>query len=408
MRKVAVMGNVFLSVLRWVFLVFAGLYTLHFALIAAGGLIKPFAKHPDAQPYHHIAVLIPVRNEEHVIGNLLDSICKAHYPHDLLDVYVLINNTTDKTGQIARSYGASIIDYGNTVHSKGDVLGRAFAALTKQGNIDAFAIFDADNLVDPDFFTAMNSALNHGVQVAQGRRLGKNTHDTFLSGFYEVFYQMQNVLFNNGAQHNRRSAVLNGTGWMISSDVLQKHPFDTVTITEDLELSAQCALWDIPVTYVHDARCYDEYPMSAKMSLRQLFRWIFGQVQCMRCYTGKLLKKWIRTHSVAAQDLAMVFAMPGAVIIGGVGLVLTFITLPWRKALLVMCILLIILYLAFDTLLQCCLHKAEIHGCTVQGLLFPVFMCIWVPLMIVCLFKKNVAWKPIEHNRAAKIEDMKQ
>ena len=117
--------------------------------------------------------MIPVRNEEHVIGSLLDSIGKADYPRDLLDVYVLVNNTTDHTPDIARSYGAHVIDYGNTVHSKGDVLGRAFAELTKHKELDAFAIFDADNLVDAGFFTAMNSALQHGVQVAQGRRIGK-------------------------------------------------------------------------------------------------------------------------------------------------------------------------------------------------------------------------------------------
>ena len=402
------MGNAFLTVLRWVLLVFAGLYTMHFAFIAFGGLIKPFARYHDTEKKHHFAILIPVRNEEHVIGSLLDSIGKADYPRDLLDVYVLVNNTTDHTPDIARSYGAHVIDYGNTVHSKGDVLGRAFAELTKHKELDAFAIFDADNLVDAGFFTAMNSALQHGVQVAQGRRIGKNTYDTFLCGFYEVFYQMQNVLFNNGAQHNSRSAVLNGTGWVIRSSILQAHPFDTVTITEDLELSAQCALWGVSITYVHDARCYDEYPMNAKMSLRQLFRWIFGQVQCMRVYTGKLLKKWVAAHSAAAQDLAMVFAMPAAVMIGGIGLVLSFATMPLHKALLLMLVLILLLYICFDALLQVCLYKAEIAHCTVQGFLFPIFMCIWIPLMIVCLFKKNVAWKPIEHNRNVRIEDMKK
>ena len=154
------MGNAFLTVLRWVLLVFAGLYTMHFAFIAFDGLIKPFARYHDTEKKHHFAILIPVRNEEHVIGSLLDSIGKADYPHDLLDVYVLVNNTTDHTPDIARSYGAHVIDYGNTVHSKGDVLGRAFTELTKHKQLDAFAIFDALISSQRDLTSALYISMN--------------------------------------------------------------------------------------------------------------------------------------------------------------------------------------------------------------------------------------------------------
>lgn len=52
-------------------------------------------------------------------------------------------------------------------------------------------------------------------------------------------------------------------------------------MTEDVELMALAALQNESIAYVHDALVYDEYPVTLKVSLRQLDRWIFGQMQCM-------------------------------------------------------------------------------------------------------------------------------
>ena len=57
---------------------------------------------------HRYAIVICARNEEKVIGNLLDSIAGQDYPKDKLHVFVIADNCTDETAAIARAKGATV------------------------------------------------------------------------------------------------------------------------------------------------------------------------------------------------------------------------------------------------------------------------------------------------------------
>ena len=56
---------------------------------------------------HRIAVLIAARNEQSVIGNLIDSVKAQDYPTELVDVFVVADNCTDLTGSVAGAHGAN-------------------------------------------------------------------------------------------------------------------------------------------------------------------------------------------------------------------------------------------------------------------------------------------------------------
>ena len=58
-------------------------------------------KFKTAKKKHKYGILIAARNEEFVIGNLLDSINKQDYPKELLTVFVVADNCTDNTAKIA-------------------------------------------------------------------------------------------------------------------------------------------------------------------------------------------------------------------------------------------------------------------------------------------------------------------
>lgn len=69
---------------------------------------------------HRIAVLIAARNEENVIGQLLDSIhAQKNYPMDHVDIYVGADNCTDDTARVARERGAIVFERHDTVHVGG-------------------------------------------------------------------------------------------------------------------------------------------------------------------------------------------------------------------------------------------------------------------------------------------------
>ena len=61
-------------------------------------------KFKPAKNKHKYAILIAARNEKNVIGNLLDSINKQDYPKELITTFVVADNCTDNTAEIARKH----------------------------------------------------------------------------------------------------------------------------------------------------------------------------------------------------------------------------------------------------------------------------------------------------------------
>ena len=90
-------------------------YSYQFVYLAIGLFAKP-KKIEAAAPRCRIAVLIAARNEEAVIGQLLDSVRAQNYPSELLDAYVVADNCTDATAVIARAHGAEVFARQDTRH----------------------------------------------------------------------------------------------------------------------------------------------------------------------------------------------------------------------------------------------------------------------------------------------------
>ena len=65
---------------------------------------------------HRYAVLIAARNEAAVIGGLLDSLRQQTYDPALLTVFVVADNCTDGTADIARRRGAVVYERFNHIN----------------------------------------------------------------------------------------------------------------------------------------------------------------------------------------------------------------------------------------------------------------------------------------------------
>ena len=161
-----------------------------------GILKKNKAVFKESKKYNNFAILVPARNEEKVIGNLLESLEKLDYQKDKYQIYVIPNNCTDNTVSVAKKHNCYILDCNIKTKTKGDVLKFAFSKLKDNKDIDAYVIFDADNVVDHEFLIHLNNCLESGYRVAQTCREAKNPSDNWLSGSYTLFYLFQNVFMN--------------------------------------------------------------------------------------------------------------------------------------------------------------------------------------------------------------------
>src|SRR3954468_13483315 len=85
----------------------AGLTGYLLLLTGAAVLGKPEIP-PDADRRRRFALLVPAHDEEPTIGRLLASVRALDYPAGRFDVYVVADNCTDRTAEIARAAGALV------------------------------------------------------------------------------------------------------------------------------------------------------------------------------------------------------------------------------------------------------------------------------------------------------------
>ena len=369
------------------------------------------------KPTKKMAVLIAARNESSVIGHLLESLNKQDYPKDLYDVFVIPNNCTDNTEEVAREKGAKIINCTIPVKAKGDVLKFTFNfMLNNHPEYEAYCIFDADNIVHPKFLRRMNDALCSGFRVAQCNRDTKNPSDSWVSSCYSLFYLVQNFFFNEARMKMGWSSSINGTGFVISRDVIKERGFSTVTMTEDIEFAAQCALNNERIAYVKEAITYDEQPLSFSASWKQRKRWSVGTIQCMNKYSGKLIKTWLKEGIPQAFDMGLFFLAPIIQVVTFVVIFMLFmynllglnvsdvIKFAYNNKMVSMALAYIC---TVGTAALVVMLEKKGFAKTFKGIFtLAIFMVSWIPINIICMVKRDCKWEPIKHDRVVDIDSI--
>ncbi|USF25392.1 hypothetical protein N510_000304 [Firmicutes bacterium ASF500] len=289
--------------------VLMGLWGLWYLISGLACVRKPqdYGLHPAQTKF---AILIAARNEELVIGPLINSLLTQSYPAKLYDIWVIPNNCADNTALAARSFGAKVLECTVPVKSKGEVLRFAYNRLRGR-RYDAWLVFDADNVVDRNFLAEMNNVRLTGVQAAQGYRDSKNPYDTALSGCSSIYYWMMDRFHNGGKAGLGLSAMIGGTGFMVTQSLLDKlGGWRTETISEDMEITVQALLAGERVAYAPKAITYDEQPLTWEQSFKQRRRWTSGTIQVAEAYLPALAQELGERPRLALLDMGSTMVLP--------------------------------------------------------------------------------------------------
>ncbi len=233
---------------------------------------------------HKYAVLVAARNEEAVIGNLVDSIRKQDYPSELVDIFVVADNCTDKTAERARELGAVCYERFDPDHrTKGYALQFLVENIKKDYGIDAYEgyfLFDADNLLKKDYITRMNESFDAGEKIITSYRNTKNFGDNWISASYGLHW-----LRTVRNEHRARSLFhlatrIQGTGFLFAWEII-KDGWHYVSLTEDRAFCADAVAQGYQISYNHEAIFYDEQPVNMKIAMRQRIRWAKGHLQAL-------------------------------------------------------------------------------------------------------------------------------
>lgn len=417
-------GFQLLKILKAVSIVLVTLTTLCY-LYQAVYLVLPFflKRKPHKEPKRNrYAILIAARNEEAVLPHLLDSIQAQDYPAELISTFVVADNCTDNTAQVAREHGATVFTRFNTLQ-----VGKGYAIHDLLENIqssvgldqfDAFLIFDADNLLQSDYITQINRTCSDGYEAFCGYRNSKNFGDNWLSSGYGIWYLHESAHMNQSRMLLGTTCVVNGTGFGFTRNLLQKMGgWNFFTLTEDVEFTTYSATHGICIGYCHDAILFDEQPTHFRQSWKQRSRWAQGGLQVSFLYVTDLIRGLFqggRTSYASFENSTLSlwgYSMAGLSSLST--LLVTFLAERWLGLLLAMAFALVSAYLSMLLIggLILLTERNRIYATTAQkirGLFaFPIFMMSFVPIAITAVFRK-FQWEPIPHTVAISTEQLKK
>ena len=397
--------------LGWIIVI----YWLYQLIISACALIQFKEKPLIKNKKHKFMIIVPAHNEATVVGALVESLQALDYPKELYDIYVIADNCTDNTAQIAKDLGAIVYErFDETKKTKGFAMQWFLNQKIKENaDYDAFCVFDADNVVDKNFLNAMNKKLCQGEEIVQGYRDIKNPADSWISAGYALFYWMMNRFYHLARYNLGLSPLINGTGFMVDFNLIKPTGWDTITLTEDIEFSLKNIAKGRKLGWATDAIVYDEQPTEFKQSWSQRSRWTVGHLQCMKYYTKDLAEGVVEYRTLMNFD--------GLLYLMGIPMMLvTFLLLAINTIIFLadgmsagMLIFNYIKYLVATLIVPVItavfvliIEKKPIKPMLKGIVLFPVFMGSWVVINIKCIIKPNTKWEKIEHKRNVKINDM--
>ena len=393
-------------------------YQLFYIPVALLGKPKP---HGKALPKRY-AVLIAARNEQSVIGQLIDSIRAQDYPAELIDIFVVADNCTDATAHIAHSHGATVYERFDRTHvGKGyalDFLLNCIAGNFGPDAYDGYFVFDADNVLAPDYIRRMNQSFSDGYEIVTSYRNSKNYADNWISAGYALWFMRDSRYLNHARMLLGSGCVVAGTGFLFSREAIQRcGGWRFFLLTEDTEFTIDNMLRGVRIGYCPEAVLYDEQPTAFRQSWHQRMRWCKGYMQVFRRYGASLLRGIFSRNALSCYDMTMSI-MPAAVLTGlSVAVNLLAAVLNFMAGRDLSSLALSVLHLGWNLYMtlffigalttvtewrqiHCPAHKKILYVFT-----FPIFMFTYVPICIASLFS-HVQWQPIRHDRSLSLEQI--
>ena len=262
------------------------------------GFSRKTKNYQDHAPEKRFLVLVPAHNEEKVIGDIINNLSHMDYPREMYDFYILADNCTDHTADVARSMGANVLEFfkdgPDAPTGKPIALQKALNALEGyQEKYDLVMFFDADNLADPNMFREVNSQFVDAGGKADIIQcyLGAKNRKGMVALFYYMSYTITNRFFQFAKSRMGLNSVIGGTGFAVSAKYLHSRGgWTAMSLTEDFELQIEATCEGRRILWNNNVRIYDEKPTRYRASFRQRTRWAQGHWFVAFKNTGRLFK----------------------------------------------------------------------------------------------------------------------
>ncbi|MEN9216050.1 MAG: glycosyltransferase [Gloeomargarita sp. HHBFW_bins_162] len=228
-------------------------------------------------------ILVPVYNEPEIVSMLIKGLGQLDYPHEKLDVLLLLEEKDKVTIEAAKAAHPPhyirfiyIPDSKPKTKPKACNYGLAFA----QGQY--LTIYDAEDIPDPDQLKKAILAFRHGspdLVCVQAALNYFNRDENFLTRMFTLEYSYWFDYLLPGLESLRLPIPLGGTSNHFRTDrLLELGGWDPFNVTEDADLGIRASQRGYTVGVINSTT-YEEANCRLKNWIRQRSRWIKGYMQ---------------------------------------------------------------------------------------------------------------------------------
>lgn len=231
-----------------------------------------------------VTVLVPAYNEAETVGDTLKSLLEQTVP--AAEIIVIDDGSSDNTGDVARSYGVTVVRPPRNTGSKAGAQNYALQQVTTEHTM----AIDADTIVAPDAIEQFMAVMKDpSVAAACGFVVPRYVRTVWERGRY-VEYLLAFSFYKPIQDHCNKPLIASGCFSIYRTEVLLAHGgWQTRTLAEDMDLTWSMYHAGRQVRFVPEAVCYPIEPHNFSFMRKQLRRWSHGFVQNVQLHWGRIL-----------------------------------------------------------------------------------------------------------------------
>ncbi len=271
-----------------------------------------------------VAVAIPCWNESKTLGKTVESVLALDYPKDKLKIYIVDNNSTDSTQEIAQYYKTHHGDQVEVLLELKQGKHHAVNYALSESTSDLFGCLDADSFVAPQTLKTIVAYFNADKEImAVTPCIHILNPKTFIQRMQAIEYLM-GVFLRKAFGELDAIQVTPGPFSIFRRGVFEQiGPYRKAHNTEDFEITLRMHRANLKIVNSHKALVYTVGPATGKGFFFQRLRWARGFLQNSLDYKELFFKKNYGNFGMFTLPVAFAFVFYGlyAAVFVGISLI---------------------------------------------------------------------------------------
>ena len=229
-----------------------------------------------------VDLVVAARDEEAVIGRLVERLAALSYPADRLKIWIVDDGSEDRTPEVLSEYQARFPQLQVLRRPRDAGGGKSGALNAVLPNLQGrwLLVLDADAQLQPDLLERLvRFAEQGGWSAVQLRKSVVNPDLNWLTRAQAMEMALDAVI-QQGRLFSGGVVELRGNGQLLQREaVLSCEGFNEATVTDDLDLSFRLLVQQQPVALLWDPPVQEEAVTAWSALWRQRQRWAEGGLQ---------------------------------------------------------------------------------------------------------------------------------